>query len=133
MSWSEGLGNLARLCRAGNRALQLSLWNEECIASVRCRRALTSLGFLRCTTRATKAGCHCTVEAVSKGYVQAEGSTRSLASVSPIPRKSHKALGRRNAFENQPFGNVCLEARAVGRAFALETRRSDKSALRLKL
>ena len=31
--WPEGLGDLFKLCRAGNRALQLLLFNEECLLS----------------------------------------------------------------------------------------------------
>ncbi len=32
--WPEGLGNLVKLCRAGDRALQLLLFNEECLPSL---------------------------------------------------------------------------------------------------
>ena len=31
--WPKGLGNLVKLCRAGDRALQLLLFNEECLVS----------------------------------------------------------------------------------------------------
>ena len=31
--WPEGLGNLVKLCRAGDRALQLLLFNEEFLVS----------------------------------------------------------------------------------------------------
>ena len=40
----EGLGNLVKLCRAGDRALQLLLFNEEFLVSVSHQLALiTSL------------------------------------------------------------------------------------------
>jgi len=42
--WPEGLGNLVKLCRAGDRALQLLLFNEEFLVSVSHQLALiTSL------------------------------------------------------------------------------------------
>ena len=42
--WPEGLGNLVKLCRAGDRALQLLLFNEECLVSASHQLALiTSL------------------------------------------------------------------------------------------
>ena len=44
--WPEGLGNLVKLCRAGDRALQLLLFNEECLVSASHQLALiTSLPF----------------------------------------------------------------------------------------
>ena len=50
--WPEGLGNLVKLCRAGDRALQLLLFNEECLVSVRHQRALiTSLPFVHTARR----------------------------------------------------------------------------------
>ena len=46
--WPEGLGNLVKLCRAGDRALQLLLFNEECLVSASHQLALiTSLPFTR--------------------------------------------------------------------------------------
>ena len=43
----KGLGNLVKLCRAGDRALQLLLFNEECLVSASHQLALiTSLPFL---------------------------------------------------------------------------------------
>ena len=45
--WPEGLGNLVKLCRAGDRALQLLLFNEEYLVSVSHQLALiTSLPFV---------------------------------------------------------------------------------------
>ena len=50
--WPEGLGNLVKLCRAGDRALQLLLFNEECLVSARHQRALiTSLPFVHTARR----------------------------------------------------------------------------------
>jgi hypothetical protein len=44
--WPKGLGNLVKLCRAGDRALQLLLFNEECLVSASHQLALiTSLPF----------------------------------------------------------------------------------------
>ncbi|KAM0793818.1 hypothetical protein BDR22DRAFT_816237, partial [Usnea florida] len=44
--WPEGLGNLVKLCRAGDRALQLLLFNEECLVSASHQLALiTSLPY----------------------------------------------------------------------------------------
>src|SRR5438309_7558277 len=44
----EGLGNLVKLCRAGDRALQLLLFNEEYLVSVSHQLALiTSLPFVQ--------------------------------------------------------------------------------------
>ena len=40
--WPEGLGNLVKLCRAGDRALQLLLFNEECLVSASHQLALTT-------------------------------------------------------------------------------------------
>ncbi len=46
--WPKGLGNLVKLCRAGDRALQLLLFNEECLVSASHQLALiTSLPFIR--------------------------------------------------------------------------------------
>jgi hypothetical protein len=45
--WPKGLGNLVKLCRAGDRALQLLLFNEECLVSASHQLALiTSLPFV---------------------------------------------------------------------------------------
>src|SRR3954462_14799852 len=50
--WPEGLGNLVKLRRAGDRALQLLLFNEECLVSARHQRALiTSLPFVHTARR----------------------------------------------------------------------------------
>jgi hypothetical protein len=50
--WPKGLGNLVKLCRAGDRALQLLLFNEECLVSASHQLALiTSLPFLYFGTR----------------------------------------------------------------------------------
>ena len=44
--WPEGLGNLVKLCRAGDRALQLLLFNEEFLVSTSHQLVLiTSLPF----------------------------------------------------------------------------------------
>jgi hypothetical protein len=40
--WPKGLGNLVKLCRAGDRALQLLLFNEECLVSASHQLALTT-------------------------------------------------------------------------------------------
>jgi hypothetical protein len=48
----EGLGNLVKLCRAGDRALQLLLFNEEFLVSVSHQLALiTSLPFVHTARR----------------------------------------------------------------------------------
>ena len=50
--WPEGLGNLVKLCRAGDRALQLLLFNEEFLVSVTHQVALiTSLPFVHTARR----------------------------------------------------------------------------------
>ena len=50
--WPEGLGNLLKLYRAGDRALQLSLFNEESLVSVSHQLALiTSLPFVHTARR----------------------------------------------------------------------------------
>src|SRR6266702_593068 len=50
--WPEGLGNLVKLCRAGDRALQLLLFNEECLVSACHQHALiTSLPFVHTARR----------------------------------------------------------------------------------
>src|SRR6202453_3243570 len=50
--WPEGLGNLVKLCRAGDRALQLLPFNEECLVSVCHQHALiTSLPFVHTARR----------------------------------------------------------------------------------
>jgi hypothetical protein len=38
--WPKGPGNLVKLCRAGDRALQLLLFNEECLVSASHQLAL---------------------------------------------------------------------------------------------
>src|SRR5947208_13930186 len=44
--WLKSLGNLVKLCRAGDRALQLLLFNEECLVSASHQLAgITSLRF----------------------------------------------------------------------------------------
>ena len=49
--WPKGLGNLVKLCRAGDRALQLLLFNEECLVSASHQLALiTSLKHIRMGT-----------------------------------------------------------------------------------
>src|SRR3954466_16009451 len=50
--WPEGLGNLVKLCRAGDRALQLVVFNEEFLVSVSHQLALiTSLPFVHTARR----------------------------------------------------------------------------------
>ncbi|KDQ32214.1 hypothetical protein PLEOSDRAFT_1034505, partial [Pleurotus ostreatus PC15] len=50
--WPEGLGNLVKLCCAGDRALQLLLFNEEYLVSVSHQLALiTSLPFVHTARR----------------------------------------------------------------------------------
>ncbi|KWX87211.1 hypothetical protein AMQ83_14455, partial [Paenibacillus riograndensis] len=50
--WPKGLGNLVKPCRAGNRALQLLLFNEECLVSASHQLALiTSLPFVHTARR----------------------------------------------------------------------------------
>ena len=50
--WPKGLGNLVKLCRAGDRALQLLLFNEEYLVSVSHQLALiTSLPFVHTARR----------------------------------------------------------------------------------
>ena len=49
---SKGLGNLVKLCRAGDRALQLLLFNEEFLVSASHQLALiTSLPFVHTARR----------------------------------------------------------------------------------
>jgi hypothetical protein len=48
----KGLGNLVKLCRAGDKALQLLLFNEECLVSACHQHALiTSLPFVHTARR----------------------------------------------------------------------------------
>src|ERR1700704_3941687 len=50
--WPEGLGNLGSPCRAGDRALQLLLFNEEFLVSASHQLALiTSLPFVHTARR----------------------------------------------------------------------------------
>ena len=50
--WPEGLGNLLKLHRAGDRALQVLLFNEEFLVSVSHQLALiTSLPFVHTARR----------------------------------------------------------------------------------
>ena len=50
--WPKGLGNLVKLSRAGDRALQLLLFNEESLVSVSHQLALnTSLPFVHTARR----------------------------------------------------------------------------------
>ncbi len=50
--WPKGLGNLGNLCRAGDRALQLLLFNEECLVSACHQHVLiTSLPFVHTARR----------------------------------------------------------------------------------
>ncbi len=50
--WPRGLGNLVKLCRAGDRALQLLLFNEEFLVSASHQLALiTSLPFVHTARR----------------------------------------------------------------------------------
>src|SRR5437879_12708369 len=50
--WPEGLGNLVKLCRAGDRALQLLLFNEEFLVNASHQLALiTSLPFVHTARR----------------------------------------------------------------------------------
>ena len=50
--WPEGLGNLVKLCRAGDRALQLLLFNEEYLVNASHQLALiTSLPFVHTARR----------------------------------------------------------------------------------
>ena len=50
--WPEGLGNLVKLCRAGDRALQLLLFNEECLVIASHQLVMnTSLPFVHTARR----------------------------------------------------------------------------------
>ncbi|KAF2123276.1 hypothetical protein P153DRAFT_380166 [Dothidotthia symphoricarpi CBS 119687] len=40
LPWPEGLGNLVKLCCAGDRVLQLLLFNKECLVSACYQHAL---------------------------------------------------------------------------------------------
>ncbi|KAF2083127.1 hypothetical protein K490DRAFT_76775 [Saccharata proteae CBS 121410] len=52
LPWPGGLGNLVKLCRAGDRALQLLPFNEECLVSACHQHALnTSLPFVHTARR----------------------------------------------------------------------------------
>src|ERR1700759_3480699 len=52
LPWPEGLGNLVKLRRAGDRALQLLPFNEECLVSACHQHALiTSLPFVHTARR----------------------------------------------------------------------------------
>src|ERR1700742_813947 len=52
LPWPEGLGNLVKLRRAGDRALQLLLFNEESLVSASHQLALiTSLPFVHTARR----------------------------------------------------------------------------------
>src|SRR3569833_3330299 len=52
LPWPKGPGNLVKLCRAGDRALQLLLFNEEFLVSVSHQLALiTSLPFVHTARR----------------------------------------------------------------------------------
>src|SRR3954451_8846513 len=52
LPWPEGPGNLVKLCRAGDRALQLLLFNEESLVSASHQLALiTSLPFVHTARR----------------------------------------------------------------------------------
>ena len=60
--WPEGLGNLVKLCRAGDRALQLLLFNGEFLVGVSHQlTSITSLPFVH-------TACH---------YYQLNGLVRS--------------------------------------------------------
>ena len=55
--WPEGLGNLLKLHRAGDRALQLLLFNEEFLVSASHQLALiTSLPFVHTARRSYRLG-----------------------------------------------------------------------------
>ena len=50
--WPEGLGNLVKLCRAGDRALQLLLFNEECLVGTSHQLVpITTLPFVHTARR----------------------------------------------------------------------------------
>ena len=50
--WPRGLGNLVKPCRAGDRALQLLLFNEECLVGTSHQLVLiTSLPFVHTARR----------------------------------------------------------------------------------
>ncbi|KAK2731438.1 hypothetical protein FQN57_003443 [Myotisia sp. PD_48] len=50
--WPRGLGNLVKLCRAGDRALQLLLFNEECLVGTSHQLVpITSLPFVHTARR----------------------------------------------------------------------------------
>ena len=52
LPWPEGLGNLVKPCRAGDRALQLLLFNEEFLVGVSHQLAsITSLPFVHTARR----------------------------------------------------------------------------------
>ena len=50
--WPRGLGNLVKPCRAGDRALQLLLFNEECLVGASHQLVpITSLPFVHTARR----------------------------------------------------------------------------------
>ena len=50
--WPRGLGNLVKPCRAGDRALQLLLFNEECLVGTGHQLVpITSLPFVHTARR----------------------------------------------------------------------------------
>lgn len=56
--WPKGLGNLMNLCRAGDRPLQLLVFNEEFLVSASHQLALiTSLPFVHTARRYFRSNC----------------------------------------------------------------------------
>ena len=79
--WQRCLGNLVKLCRAGDRALQLLLFNEEFLVSASHQLALiTSLPFVHTARR----------------YYRLNGSVR----LSDRPRKGGNTYLRKESHPN---------------------------------
>jgi hypothetical protein len=77
--WPRGLGNLVKLRRAGDRALQLSLFNEECLVSACHQHALiTSLPFVHTARRYYR----------SNGSVRRSDWLREVGNDRPEPESS---------------------------------------------
>src|ERR1700710_1831429 len=56
--WPRGLGNLVKPCRAGDRALQLLLFNEECLVGTSHQLVpITSLPFVHTARRSFRFTC----------------------------------------------------------------------------
>ncbi|KAF4205235.1 hypothetical protein CNMCM5878_007087 [Aspergillus fumigatiaffinis] len=121
--WPRGLGNLVKPCRAGDRALQLLLFNEECLVGTSHQLVpITSLPFVHTARRYYRLNGSVRPSDWLRGVgndspePESEPAEGSLPSEGPLGPTSHPCLSYLVASAGPPFRRPPGRPRAPGPA-----------------